>query len=84
MAEAAAEGAREAGAETQLVEADVAGDADVLEADAVMLASAVHMGGMASAMRAFSERLSPLWLQGKLVAATPWVNCPARRRWTRT
>lgn len=67
MAEAAAEGAREAGAEAHLVEADVAGDADVLEADAVMLASAVHMGGMASAMRAFSERLSPLWLQGRLV-----------------
>jgi NAD(P)H dehydrogenase (quinone) len=67
MAEAAAEGARESGAEVVTLDVERAGPDDVESADALLLASAVHMGGMTSSMRAFCERLAPLWLQGKLV-----------------
>jgi NAD(P)H dehydrogenase (quinone) len=67
MAEAAAEGAREAGAEVLVRRPEEAQEADLLEADAVLLASAVHMGGIASSMRAFCERMTHLWLQGRLV-----------------
>lgn len=67
MADALAEGAREAGAEVSLKSADDAGGEDLLAADAIVLGSGVHMAGMESAMRAFFERTSPLWLQGKLV-----------------
>ncbi len=67
MAEAASEGAEEAGAEVVLRPADDADDADWLAADAILLASGVQMGGMQSSMRRFLERSSGLWLQGKLV-----------------
>jgi NAD(P)H dehydrogenase (quinone) len=67
MAEAAAEGARSAGGQVLLRPPEEAQEADLLEADAVILASPVHMGGIASSMRAFFERMAPLWLQGKLV-----------------
>jgi NAD(P)H dehydrogenase (quinone) len=67
MAEAAAGGAREAGAQVLVRRAEEAQEADLLEADAVLLASAVHMGGVASSMRAFCERMAHLWLQGRLV-----------------
>jgi NAD(P)H dehydrogenase (quinone) len=67
MADAAAEGAREAGAEVEVKRAEEAGPQDLEAADAVMLGSGVHMGGMESSMRAFFERAAPLWLQGALV-----------------
>ena len=67
MAEAAAEGAREAGADVVVKDASDAQPADLEGADAVMLGSGVHMGGMESSMRAFFERAAPLWMQGALV-----------------
>ncbi len=67
MAEALAAGAREAGADARIVPASDAGEELVLGADALVLGSGVHMGGIESEMRAFFERLSPAWLQGKLV-----------------
>jgi NAD(P)H dehydrogenase (quinone) len=66
MAEAVAEGAREAGAEVVLCSADEAGADHLLGADAVILGSGVHMGGIESSMRRFFERAAPLWLQGRL------------------
>jgi NAD(P)H dehydrogenase (quinone) len=66
MADELAAGAREAGAQVVLRSAEDAGDADLLAADAVVLGSGVHMGGMQSTMRAFLERTSPLWMQGAL------------------
>jgi NAD(P)H dehydrogenase (quinone) len=66
MADELAAGAREAGAEVVLRPAADVADAQLLAADAVVLGSGVHMGGMQSSMRAFLERSSPLWLQGKL------------------
>ena len=67
MAEALGEGAREAGADVELRDADEAGEDDLLEADAVVLGSGVHMGGMESSMRVFFERTAALWLKGALV-----------------
>ena len=67
MAEAAAEGARAAGAEVLIRSPDEAQEADLLEADAIMLGSGVHMGGIQSSMRIFFERMAPLWLRGALV-----------------
>jgi NAD(P)H dehydrogenase (quinone) len=67
LADAAAEGAAAAGAEVTLRSAADASDADLLAADAILLGSGVHMGGVESAMTAFFERTAPLWLQGRLV-----------------
>ena len=67
LAEAAAEGAAGAGAEVTLRDADEASGDDLLAADAILLGSGVHMGGVESAMSAFFERTTPLWLQGRLV-----------------
>lgn len=67
MADAVAEGARDAGAQVLLRNADEAQEADLVEADAIVLGSGVHMGGVQSSMSAFFERMAPLWLQGKLV-----------------
>lgn len=67
LAEAAAEGARAAGASVTLRSAEEATADELRTAQALLLASAVHMGGIASSMRAFFERMSPLWLQGELV-----------------
>lgn len=66
MAEAVAEGAKDAGADVVVRRAEEAGGDDLLAADAVILGSGVHMGGIESAMRAFFERAAPLWLQGAL------------------
>jgi NAD(P)H dehydrogenase (quinone) len=66
MAEACAEGAREAGAEVELLSAAEAGAEQLQAADAVVLGSGVHMGGIESEMRAFLERTAPLWMQGAL------------------
>jgi NAD(P)H dehydrogenase (quinone) len=66
MAEAAADGAREAGAQVELCAAAGATDEQLLAADAVMLCSGVHMAGIESAMRAFLERTAPLWMAGRL------------------
>jgi NAD(P)H dehydrogenase (quinone) len=66
MAEAVAEGAAEAGADVVVRRAEEAGDADLLAADAVILGSGVHMGGIESEMRAFFERSAPLWMRGAL------------------
>jgi NAD(P)H dehydrogenase (quinone) len=67
MAEAVAEGAKEAGADVALLRAAETTDADLLAADAVILGSGVHMGGIESSMRVFFERMAPLWLRGSLV-----------------
>jgi NAD(P)H dehydrogenase (quinone) len=67
MGEALAGGAREAGAEVTLVRAVEAGPEAARAADALVLGSGVHMGGMESPMRAFLERLAPLWIQGALI-----------------
>ena len=67
MAEAFAEGVREAGGEVELVAARDA-DADrVRSVDALVLGSGVHMAGPESSMRAFLERLAPLWMEGALI-----------------
>ncbi len=66
MAEELAAGAREAGAEVVMRAASDAGDRHLLEADAVVLGSGVHMGGIESSMREFFERTAPLWIQGRL------------------
>ncbi|MGH0037748.1 MAG: flavodoxin domain-containing protein [Myxococcota bacterium] len=66
MAEAAAEGARGEGADVALVEADGAEPEALVEADAVLLGSGVHMAGMEPAMSAFLARTAPLWLAGRL------------------
>ncbi len=67
MAEAFAEGAREAGAEAELLAADAAEPAEVRACDALVLGSGVHMAGPESSMRVFFERLAPLWLEGALI-----------------
>ncbi len=67
LAEAVAEGAREAGAEAEVVRAEDAGLQDLESVDALILGSGVHMGGMESSMRAFFERVSSMWLQGKMI-----------------
>jgi NAD(P)H dehydrogenase (quinone) len=67
MAEAVAAGARDAGADVAVRRAEEAEESDLLAADAVILGSGVHMGGVESAMRAFCERLAPAWLAGRLV-----------------
>jgi NAD(P)H dehydrogenase (quinone) len=67
MAEAVAEGAREAGAKVTSLRAEEAQEADLAGADAIILGTGVHMGGVASSMRAFCERLSPAWLRGTLI-----------------
>lgn len=67
MAQALAEGAREAGAETTVKSAEEARAADLEAADAIVLGSGVHMGGIESAMVEMFERTAPLWLQGALV-----------------
>jgi NAD(P)H dehydrogenase (quinone) len=66
MAEALAEGAREAGAQVVLREAGEALSQDLLDADAVVVGSGVHMGGPEAPLRAFLGDTSPLWLAGKL------------------
>jgi len=70
MAEAFVEGARGVVASAdavELLDAETAAAASLETADAIVLGSGVHMGGVESAMRAFLERTAPLWLQGKLV-----------------
>jgi NAD(P)H dehydrogenase (quinone) len=67
LAEAIAEGAREVGAETEVIRAEDAGAEHLEAADALVLGSGVHMGGMESSMRAFFERVAPLWLQGRMI-----------------
>jgi NAD(P)H dehydrogenase (quinone) len=66
MADELAQGAREAGAEVVIRAASDVEDPHLLAADAIVLGSGVHMGGMQSSMRVLLERTSPLWLQGKL------------------
>jgi NAD(P)H dehydrogenase (quinone) len=66
MAEALAEGAREAGAKVLIRTPEEAQDADLLEADCVVLGSGVRMGGPAASLVAFFERSAPLWLAGRL------------------
>jgi NAD(P)H dehydrogenase (quinone) len=67
MAEAVAAGAKEAGADVVVRPADEAGDDDLLSADAVILGSGVHMGGIEAPMQAFFARSAPLWMRGALV-----------------
>ena len=66
MADALAEGAREAGAKVLMRAPEETQDADLLDADAIVLGSGVHMGGVASPMVALFERAAPLWLAGRL------------------
>jgi NAD(P)H dehydrogenase (quinone) len=67
LAEAVAAGAKEAGAEVVVRRAEDAGPDDLRAADAVILGSGVHMGGVASPMRAFLERTAPQWMRGELI-----------------
>ncbi len=67
MADAVAEGASEAGAQVSILATEEASEEDLLTADALILGSGVHMGGMESSMSAFFERMAPLWLQGRMV-----------------
>lgn len=67
MAEAVADGAREAGAEVTVRSSQDAQPEEAAEVDALILGSGVHMGGIESSMRAFLERTSPQWLAGDLV-----------------
>lgn len=67
MAERLAAGAREIGAAVEILAAADAGEADLESADALVLGSGVHMGGIESSMCAFFERTAPLWLKGALV-----------------
>jgi len=67
MAEAFAGGAREAGAEVELVAAEDADPEAARGCDALVLGSGVHMAGPESSMRAFFERLAPLWMEGALI-----------------
>jgi NAD(P)H dehydrogenase (quinone) len=67
MAEAVRDGALGAGAEVTLRSAADATSGDLTRADAIVLGSGVHMGGVESSMSAFFERMAPLWLEGKLV-----------------
>jgi len=73
MAEAFAEGAREAGASVVVREAGEATHDDVRACDALVVGSGVHMGGPAAPLRAFLGDTAPLWmkaeLRGKLGAA---------------
>jgi NAD(P)H dehydrogenase (quinone) len=66
LAEALAEGAREEGAEVVVRAAADVSEGDLVAADAIVLGSGVHMGGVESSMRVLLERTAPLWLQGKL------------------
>ena len=66
MADELAEGVREAGGQVVLRAASDASAEHLEAADAIVLGSGVHMGGIESSMRAFFERTSPLWLQGRL------------------
>ena len=69
MAESFAEGACSASSEieAEVVDAAAVEAPQVEAADALVLGSGVHMGGMESEMRAFFERIAPLWMQGKLI-----------------
>jgi NAD(P)H dehydrogenase (quinone) len=67
MADAVAEGAREAGAEAEVKRAEDTEGEDLEAADALVLGSGIHMGGIESSMRIFFERVAPLWMQGRLV-----------------
>jgi NAD(P)H dehydrogenase (quinone) len=67
MAEAVAAGAVDAGADATMRRADACSESDLAAADAVILGSGVHMGGIESSMRVFFERMAPLWLSGALV-----------------
>lgn len=66
MAEELAAGAREEGARVELLAAAEVEERHLLEADAIVLGSGVHMGGMEASMRQLLERTAPLWLQGRL------------------
>jgi NAD(P)H dehydrogenase (quinone) len=67
LAEAIVQGVADAGGEATLRRAEEATDADLLAADAVIVGSGVHMGGIESPMRAFFERGAPLWIRGALI-----------------
>jgi len=70
LAEAVAEGGRDAGAAVCVKRADDANGDDLVAADGVILGSGVHMGGIESSMRAFFERAAPLWIEGRLIGKT--------------
>ena len=67
LADALAEGAAQRGALVEVVPCAEVEEAQLLAADALVLGSGVHMGGMESSMRAFFERFAPLWMQGRLI-----------------
>ncbi len=70
VAEAVAEGARDAGADVCVKSSADASSDDLVAADGVILGSGVHMGGIEASMRAFFERAAPLWIEGRLVGKT--------------
>ena len=66
LADEFALGARDAGAEVELVDASSAPAEPLADFDAIVLGSGVHMGGVESSMRAFLERTAAHWLEGRL------------------
>ena len=60
------EGAEAAGADVACFPVAEALPDQLLDADAVILGSGVHMGGPEAGMRGFLADTSPLWLGGKL------------------
>ena len=67
LADAVAEGATAAGADVALRTTEEAKDEECIAADAILLGSGVHMGGIESGMSVFFERTAPLWLKGELI-----------------
>lgn len=64
MAEAVAEGARDAGAEVTLRSSEDALASEGADTDALILGSGVHMGGVEASMRLFLEKTSAQWMAG--------------------
>ncbi len=69
VAEAIAEGLKEAGVEAELHEVKGFGVATLKDYDAVLVGSPNHMGGATLAMRRFIGKLGKLKLDGKWVTA---------------
>ena len=66
MASAYAAGVESRSIDATVCKAEDASADHLLAADAIVLGSCVHMGGVSSSMQAFCERMAPLWMQAKL------------------
>lgn len=66
LAEAAAEGAIEAGAEVRALPADAAGNDDMAWADVVLFGTPSHYGTIAAGLKTFIDGTGDLWRAGRL------------------